>query len=217
MSLSDFFIRGRQFFGFLIPGAVWVLSGFLLFRSLFEPLPTSFPENPSWTRVGLFFVVSYLTGVLFQFVSFPFTVWLSSKLKRNTSEPAQLRLSDLKSKIEALLNADYVGFVIPPEEGVRSFCKRFVRETTVVLGNDLDSYEEEINLVAMLPLPSIVLMLISTFAFFSNVVTPQFLSVIITIASAMIVYCVLRFQRLLKEEERETYQCFLIAHLTRHK
>ena len=196
--MSDFFLRGRQFFGFLIPGIIWAAAGALLF---FRTVAFPFRDNPKWPNTALFLMLSYLIGFALNRLSFSFVRGLSLKLQdKAATVRIRRRLMDLRARVRKQLRANYIGqpgFVLPPKNRLAAFCKRFIREKTAVLGKDLDSYEEEINFVGMLPLPMLVLVVASLVA--SSRGQLMFGYAIIIIAGSLVIasFCAYRFRQLL--------------------
>lgn len=76
MKLSDIYIRGRQFFAFLVPGVLWTVA-LVLVVLLKHPLDAVKGVSPSvWLAVG-FFAISYCVGRASGNVSLSFAQGLS--------------------------------------------------------------------------------------------------------------------------------------------
>src|SRR5437773_11632264 len=99
MKLSDFLIRGRQLFGFLIPGIMWVACVSLL---CFNTNPLKFVEaggNPI-LRVGLLLSLGYIVGFILQTLLFPI---IADTLKLKIGIPETVK--PLGEQIEKILTA----------------------------------------------------------------------------------------------------------------
>ena len=96
MNLSDFLIRGRHLFGFLVPGVMWVSVAFLL---LSTNTPLSFVENSDnpLMRSLLILAIGYVSGFCLQTILFPL---ITNPLKaRIVLHPSLQKLPDLVEKL----------------------------------------------------------------------------------------------------------------------
>src|SRR4051812_33338326 len=80
MTLSDFFIGSRQFFGFITPGLVWLVA----FGIPFLPHSIALVVTQAGTLEVLFFVlVAFVLGTAVESISFNLAVRLSAAIRRD--------------------------------------------------------------------------------------------------------------------------------------
>jgi hypothetical protein len=158
MKPSDLFIRGRQFFGFLIPGIMWVASILLIQGEH----PLAFVEGGnSFIRAALFIGISYIVGFIIQTLIFPLTADVLKKFIRQHPSKRLKELKKLKEQIvdifKSRLPSDQKEWVVPPDD-FRSFCKLYVLNHSPALGSLLLEKEDDINFLAanLLALPVFV-------------------------------------------------------------
>src|SRR2546423_12587846 len=80
MTLSDFFIGSRQFFGFITPGLVWLVAFGIPF------LPHSivlFVTQAGTVEVLFFVLVAFVLGTAVESISFNLAVRLSAAIRRD--------------------------------------------------------------------------------------------------------------------------------------
>lgn len=158
MKPSDLFIRGRQFFGFLIPGIMWVAS--ILLMSGGHPL--AFVEGGNaFIRSALFIGIAYIVGFIIQTLIFPLTADLLKIFIRKRPPKKIRELKELKEQIigifKARLPSEQEAWLIPPDD-FRSFCKLYVIAHSPALGSLLLEKEDDINFMVanLLSLPVFV-------------------------------------------------------------
>lgn len=180
MKLSDFLIRGRHLFGFLVPGIMWVASFFYLSdKSLFD-----FVESGNtWIKVIVLLGLSYILGFILQTITFPLIAdtikWLSRKInnsKLNLSKhsrgdeiPSAGRRflnwllvekdhDELDKQLEEILKAELpvkVKKLAFQSDDIPGFCKYYILEFSDEMRRKVMEKENDINLMvaSMIPVP----------------------------------------------------------------
>jgi hypothetical protein len=207
MKLSDFLIRGRHFFGFLIPGIMWIACLLLLF---FKKNPMDFVEDgksPA-ARAVMLIAASYITGFCIQTLLFPVLVDI---MKKHIGVPCDVK--DLGEQIQRILVAklpeNEIRWTVPLAD-LPIFCKFYILEHSKELKNILLEKEDDINFIAANILPG-PLLIISWFIFKGY---PWWIIVISIIC--LFVIAALLFRRLvfyLRSEKVEWYEIFLLLQL----
>lgn len=145
MKPSDLFIRGRQFFGFLIPGVMWLA----IIMMILQQRPLAFvEEGNSLIRSALFIGISYIAGFVIQTLIFPL---IADRMKKHIHkhQPTDIKhVEKLKGQlIEAFkskLPTDKKEWAVPDDD-LRSFCKLYVLENSSTVGMFLLEKEDDIN------------------------------------------------------------------------
>lgn len=91
MKASDFYVRGRQFFGFLVPGVLWTIALILLILKHKHPIDAVRSVNPSVPLAIGFFLISYAVGRASGNISLSFAQVLSAVTRRVVFGVAWLR------------------------------------------------------------------------------------------------------------------------------
>lgn len=143
MKPTDLFVRGRQFFGFLLPGAVWLLSGALLI----VPKRPDFiiAVSPTWVAVTVYLVSSYLLGYATASFSYRVTRFIGSHLPKSHAQKSREEVANSLGKSVLQVFAELEGTT-----DALAQCKRLLRLRHKEVADHLDQYEEEINLLGML-------------------------------------------------------------------
>ncbi|HEX8453957.1 MAG TPA: hypothetical protein VF647_17865 [Longimicrobium sp.] len=219
MNPSQWLLRGRQLFGFLVPGAVWVLSGVLLMNFPSDPVELISEMRPSWVEATAFFGLSYVAGFAMREFSSRFAEWTSKAFAWLTDASLIRRTEDLEKRVLQIVDhrygtiAEYVG---PSSDRVFGFCKRILRGSAPELYRHLDIYEEEINLLGLIPLPMIVFC-VAWLASWYYGLRPGFekcsvcLMVALTIPATAI-FCLAQFRPLRQAERKEVFESFIAFH-----
>jgi len=177
MKLTDFFIGGRQFFGFLIPGVIWLLAFFPIAFS--EPLEYSF-NSMGFMEIVLFFFIAYIAGAAIESLSFKISVKISAILhhdhvsnEKNDKDYFPLSISpSLINRCRKIAAKNVASSGMINNMSNREFsqyCKLSVIENSATYGSKISEYESEINLLAMLPVPLIIFAI--SFVLFSCQIT----------------------------------------------
>ena len=157
---SDLFIRGRQFFGFLIPGVMWVISALLLFGER----PLAFvEEGNSLLRTAFLIGISYIIGFTLQTMIFPITAdWMKKRMNKHPPKKVA-KVEELKKQIvrifKSRLPAGERDKWAVPYKDLRSFCKLYVLEHSPAAGRLLLEKEDDINFMVAHMLSGPVLLL----------------------------------------------------------
>jgi hypothetical protein len=156
MKLTDFFLGGRQLFGFLMPGTIWL---FCLLFPAWDKHPSLLWRDAGAIDVILFLSVALAVGTAVESLSFKVAILVSARLcgervsreKHDTdffplSLPGSLikKARDLAEKYEA--TSGYVSSLSNRE--FSQYCKQVVRNRSDQYRLRLDEYEAEINLMA---------------------------------------------------------------------
>ncbi|SRR6266567_1217268 len=141
MRPTDFFVRGRQLFGFIIPGAVWLSA--LVVALGHNPLAV-LEQGQVLVRAVLFTGVSYVVGFAIQTVVFQA---MHRWLKR--CPPAEL-VKQVQTELTRQVNAIGGGWSIDPAH-LPVFCKLYVLEHSPELQTVLREHEDDINLIVAIP------------------------------------------------------------------
>ena len=157
---SDLFIRGRQFFGFLIPGVMCVISAMLLFGER----PLAFvEEGNSLIRTAFLIGISYIVGFTLQTLIFPVT---ADRMKKHMDKhlPKKVaKVEELKKQIvrifKSKLPAGERDKWAVPHRDLRSFYKLYVLEHSPAAGRLLQEKEDDINFMVAHLLSGPVLLL----------------------------------------------------------
>jgi hypothetical protein len=145
MKPSDLFIRGRQFFGFLIPGVMWSATIMMILQQ--SPLAFVEAGNPL-IRSALFIGISYIVGFVIQTLIFPLT---ADRMKKRIRQcpPADIKsVEKLKGQLKELfdwkLPTEKKALEVPDDD-FTSFCKLYVLENSSTVGRFLLEKEDDIN------------------------------------------------------------------------
>lgn len=149
MKPSDLFVGSRQFFGYLVPGAIW--AGIIWLLATEEP--AELVRKATMIQVILFLSVSFVAGYMFQLLSFARVCALAERVGGRRSGPAGV--PELE-QVRAWLHTEGTMWFGPTpaltDERVAAFCKRWVLEKSEHLRNDIVELENEVNLlVALIP------------------------------------------------------------------
>lgn len=142
MKLSDFLLRGRHLFGFLIPGIMWVACVSLLF---FKTNPLKFVEEGASpiTRAGVFLALGYIVGFILQTLLFPLIADVL-KLKIGTPETVKPLGEQIRRILTARLPQDETQWLLAPEH-LPEFCKFYILEHSKELKHIVVEKEDDIN------------------------------------------------------------------------
>src|SRR5260221_3521736 len=172
MNLSDFFIRGRHLFGFLVPGVMWVSVASIL---LWSSTPLSFIEEGDNPVVRSIFVLAlgYMTGFCLQTVLWPLII---NPLKNKLGVSPSLKM--LTEYLEGVFEAR----LPPPEPQDRVtrdrlplLCKLYVLENSQELRKLLLEKEADINFLVAVMVPGPLLLV--TWTWFETRRLPTTLSI----------------------------------------
>ena len=170
MKFSDFFINGRYFFGFVLPGAMWIVALVLLLMSpdcVGDFIKTARPGQ--WVAL---LIAGLLVGHAIGPYCFNLVKWLSgimhNRLPLLNLGPERERLDgdgssrakELKSRVKDIIRQRYGDeeyYLNLSDNDLHLFCKRTVLEKTEKLFDKLAEFENEVNLRAMFVLPLLAL------------------------------------------------------------
>lgn len=211
MTPSDLFIRGRQFFGFLIPGLMWVISILLLLGE--RPL-AYVEEGNSLIRATYLVGISYILGFVLQTLIFPITADIMKKYMNKHPPKKMSNMEELKKQIvrifKSRLPADEKEKWAVPDKDLRTFCKLYVLEHSPALGNLLLEKEDDINFMVAHLLSGPVLM-------FSWLYSRQYSNTTLVVAAVLagIFSCALarRLYYYLQTEQVYAYEACLMLQL----
>lgn len=220
MKPSDFLIRGRQFFGFLIPGVMWVAWVSLL---VFKINPLKFVEEKdgnAFIRTGMIIAVGYIAGFILQTLIFSLVDWGKSKIGipktvKSLSEQVEEILitklpdNEIKNKTKKDMSEDENNWRVHPDH-LPEFCKFYVLEHSKELKHMVLEKEDDINfLVAnFIPAP----MLIFALLVFNE--RPQHEINIAAVFIFILGYVwYRRLKHYLKKEKEEWFELFLLLEL----
>jgi hypothetical protein len=219
MNPSQWLLRGRQIFGFLVPGAVWVLSGVLLMNFPSNPVELISEMRPSWVEATAFFGFSYVAGFAMRDLSLWFAEWTSKPFAWLIDETLIRRTADLEKRVLQIVDHRYgtiAEYVKPSSDRVLGFCKRILRGSAPELYRHLDIYEEEINLLGLVPLP-LVVFCVAWIASWCFDVPPGFEKCIVCLVvglttPATAIFCLAQFRPLRQAERKEVFESFIAFH-----
>lgn len=150
MKLSDFLIRGRHLFGFLIPGVMWLACLSLL---LFKKNPLEFVEEGASpiARAGLLLALGYIVGFSLQSLLFPL---LADRLKRKIGTPDTVEKlgEQIRRILIAKLPEGESEWLVVPEH-LPGFCKMYVLEHSKELKHFVIEKEDDINFLVANTIP----------------------------------------------------------------
>lgn len=160
MKVSDFFIGGRQFFAFLVPGLLWVAGGIWL--TVGDPLTWINSLSIGGTLILL--LGSFLVGYLPPTALFgSFDPLHRRGLVAGKNPTLEDTLRDLEEMVDGIVKGDkqpldyYSALTAQTEKRPRrrrgQFCKWVVMSRMEALVPDLAEREAEINLVASIRNP----------------------------------------------------------------
>ena len=209
MNLSDFLIRGRHLFGFLVPGVMWVSVAFLL---LLTNTPLSFVENSDnpLMRSLLILAIGYVSGFCLQTILFPL---ITNPLKaRIVLHPSLHKLPDLVEKLvhARLPRTDIEGAVA--RDRLPLLCKFYVLEHSQELRKLVLEKEADINLLVANMVPGPLLLVTWTWRNYSVQTTVWVVSLVIVVVLLLL----WRLRRYLAREVEEWYETFLVLQLTNY-
>lgn len=223
MNPSDWSLRARQIFGILTPGVVWVFCGLMLLHIPDPPIRLVTTVEPSWVEAAAFLSLSYVVGFALRKTSWSFSVWASRRaaavLPRVFRDSAmEARADDLRARVADVIKQRYShveGFEPPPAERVFGFCKRILRGSSPKLYDHLDAYEDEINLLNLLPLPLFMFALvwIGTWVATGERVLNRYVFPLAAVGIFAAFFCLAQYLRLKSAEHKETFESFLAFHL----
>ena len=225
MNPSDWLIRGRQLFAFLVPGAVWTFSGLMLLSIPLAPADLMMAIRPSWVEAAVFIGLSYVVGVALQKIS----LWFAEGVTRRASvrfprlfadRAMKRRANQLQNRVRAVVMGRYKdcsGFELGDRTRLFGFTKRILRASSPSLYAHLDVYEEEINLIGLLPLPLVIFPIVWCVCWlFADPTWETWVRYIIPfaiLAWIIAVMCLLQFRPLRLAERKEVFESFLAFHL----
>lgn len=223
MNPSDWSLRARQIFGILVPGVVWVFCGLMLLHVPDPPIRLVTSVEPSWVEAAVFLSVSYVVGFALRKTSWSFSVRASRRaaavlpgLFRDSV--MEKRADDLLARVTEAIEHRYShnqDFEPPPAERVFGFCKRILRGSSPELYGHLDAYEDDINLLNLLPLPLFMFSLvwIGTWVATGERVLNRYVFPLAAVAILAAFFCLAQYLRLRSAEHKETFESFLAFHL----
>jgi hypothetical protein len=217
MSISDVILGKRHLLGFVIPGAILVLSGVLFFNQnapyeVFKSLSVA-----EWFAIA---VSGMVAGHAFGHGNFRFTTWLSRAFHKRIPLAIYEEQNWMADKRELVGRVQNVFGAMTEKSGeVKSWsesklfdhCKLVILEKTKTWAAKLDERETEINLLAMNVVPLVLLLLVCAvkgFWFASSWMSQQ---VFIPIGCMLFPLLLLRNIQPLRSREREVvFEMFLI-------
>lgn len=172
MTLSSFFVGSRQFFGFLTPGFIWIMSILVLVT---QTNPFTYIVNLTFLALVVLLAMSFVVGTAVETISFYVAVSLSATLYKSKvyisstdTDYTPLTIDALLlSQVSKIIKMDYndpplLAWLYVDSNGpitkrrVAQFCRRYILETSKCMGRRVVEYEDEINLISMLVLPLLV-------------------------------------------------------------
>jgi hypothetical protein len=149
MKPSDLFVGSRQLFGYLVPGAIW--AGIIWTLAVEEP--AKIVREATTMEVVLFLAVSFVTGYVFQLLSFARVCALAEHVGRRRSIYIDApELQQVRDWLQAEGTIWLGSSPVLSDERVAAFCKRWVLEKSEHLRNEVVELENEVNLlVAVIP------------------------------------------------------------------
>ena len=207
MKLSDFLIRGRHLFGFLIPGVMWVTCASLLF---FKKNPLEFVEegNSPITRSGLLLAVGYIVGFSLQTLLFPI---IADPLKRRVGIPQTVK--KLGEQIQRILTAklpeNESQWLVAPEH-LPGFCKMYILEHSKELKHLILEKEDDINFLVANTIPG-PLLIVSWLVFKGY--SWWIIIIVVICVLILVVFLMKRLKHYLNREKEEWYEYFLLLQL----
>jgi hypothetical protein len=207
MKLSDFLIRGRHLFGFLIPGVMWVSCLSLV---VFKKNPLEFVEEGTspLLRTGLLLATSYIVGFSVQTLLFPL---LADPLKHLIGKPKTLeRLGEqIQEILAAKLPAGKSEWLVVPEH-LPGFCKMYIIEHSKELKHFILEKEDDINFLVANIIPGPLLI-------FSWLVFKGYsrgIKIAAVVCAVIFGTCLMmRLHHYLRREKEEWYEWFLVLQL----
>ncbi|HEY0155124.1 MAG TPA: hypothetical protein VGB92_24140 [Longimicrobium sp.] len=166
MKASDIYIGSRQFFGYIIPGSLW-LTAWMLFQ---DTTPSIQLSGSSWLLkfilfIGLCFVIGYSVQTVLFLVIMKMRVGITSAAAGETCATKEDR-----GKPDPTIDELYSNLLCAVKETLKEqpaaclydtqlplYCKNYVRENSLHLRDQIAETEGEINLTAGLALPLLVL------------------------------------------------------------
>lgn len=207
MKLSDFFIRGRHLFGFLIPGIMWVACASLLF---FKTNPLEFVEEGKSlvVRAGMLLALGYIVGFSLQTLIFPI---IADTLKRRVGIPETVK--DLGEQIQRILTAklpEYETQWLVSPERLPGFCRFYILEYSSDLKHIILEKEDDINFLVANAIPGPLLV-------FSWLLYRGYrwwvISIAVVCAIIFVTFLLKRLQHYLRREKEEWYEIFLLLQI----
>jgi hypothetical protein len=229
MSINELTSRGRQLFGFLLPGMIWITTGTLLAYPPAEHGLFSVDFHPSTFAIAAFIAGGYLVGYAISDIAKCFANHVHRPLSRLSKlNSCLIKEAALSQHVRCYLRDNCGGYphlidmigsdptVHPPTErddDLFAFCKRYALEYAgPAARRDLEQREEEINLMCMLPLPLIafaVAWVCSTLTTANNVsAVSQTMGWLVPLGLAICLCCPLKRARI--GERIEAYEIFLL-------
>ncbi len=207
MKLSDFLMRGRHLFGFLIPGVMWLASLSLIFLNK-NPLQFVEEGTSPIGRTGLLLALGYIVGFSLQTLLFPL---LADGLKRHLGIPetVQKLAEQIQRILKGKLPEGESEWVLVPDH-LPVFCKMYVLEHSKELKHFIIEKEDDINFLVANTIPGPLL--ICSWLVFKGY---SGLSISIGAVSAVLLVTFLRrrLKHYLRREKEEWFEWFLLLHL----
>lgn len=205
MKLADFLIRGRQFFGFLIPGIMWIA----FFHYLLGKDPLEFVESGNTIiRVSLLASIGYIVGFIFQTLIFPQT---ADRIKAKIGIPETVApLADQIKKIIKKKLPEIENEWLLPDEHLPDFCKNYILENSKELKRVVTEKEDDINFMVanIIPAPALTISWLVYYGYQWYVIA--FVVICIAVFWALLL---LRLHHYLKKEKEEWYEFFLLLQI----
>jgi hypothetical protein len=205
MKLSDFLIRGRHLFGFLIPGLMWIASFFYLTD---RDLITFVEGGNSWIRIGVLLGISYILGFILQTLIFPVIADSLKKLFVEKSKKYDKMDAQLVEILKAKLPANQTELLIEKNR-LPNFCKYYILEFADELKRKVMEKENDINLMVatMIPAPLLV------FSIIKSNLSGGYIWLTVGVIIVFWVGLVFRLRHYLEGEKEEWREIFLLLQM----
>jgi hypothetical protein len=223
MNPSDWTLRARQIFGILTPGVVWAFSGLMLLHYPHPPIQLITSVKPSWVEAATFLGASFVVGFALRKISWGFSGWASNcaaaRMPRLFEDTAMKdRAEELRTRVSVVIQQRYAhleGFKQPDADRVFGFCKRVLRGASPELYDHLDNYEDEINLLKLIPLPLFAFALVwfGTWFLSDDGIWNRYAFPIAIAAVIAALFCLAQYLPLKWAEHKEIFESFLAFHL----
>lgn len=206
MKPSDFFVHSRQFFGFLIPGAMWVSAAFLVHdRSPYDWLG----DGLSVVRAISLFGLSYVVGIVVQTVLFPIKDRFFTPKVHEVLAKVHKDFIHSEMKKAGIANVDQI-----EDERLPILCKLYVLEHSGTMGGVSKEHEDDINILIGSPIALIALLAALLYQHWLPAHTLDWpLAILLVLVLLLLIPLFFRLRRLGKDEMGEWCDMFLLLHL----
>jgi hypothetical protein len=203
---SDFFVHSRQFFGFLIPGAMWVSAAFLVH----DRRPDEWVgDGLSVVRAISFLGLSYVVGIIMQTVLF----WIKEQLFTPQVQDvlADVHKEFIRSEMKkvGIIKNDQI-----KDTQLPVLCKLYVLEHSGTMGGVSKEHEDDINILIGSPIALIALLVALLYQrWISAQLLDKPLAFLLGVVLVLLFPLCFRLRRLGKDEMGEWCDMFLLLHL----